>query len=133
MPIRLLIVDDIVETRDNVRRLLSLDEEISVIGEADNGQSAIEQVKKLKPDIVLMDINMPVMDGMTSCREIAAKFPQCKVIMMTVQGGEKYIQKAFQMGAKGYVVKPFSSAELINTVKSVYLAHADKQAASMCF
>lgn len=133
MPIRLLIVDDIAETRDNVRRLLSLDEEITVVGEADNGQSAIEQVKKLRPDIVLMDINMPVMDGMTSCREIATQFPQSKVIMMTVQGGEEYIQKAFQMGAKGYIVKPFSSAELINTVKSVYLGYKDQQAVPLCY
>lgn len=133
MPIRLLIVDDIAETRDNVCRLLSLVEDIIVVGEADNGRSAIEQVRKLKPDIVLMDINMPVMDGMTSCREIATHFPQSKVIMMTVQGGEEYIQKAFQMGAKGYIVKPFSSAELIDTIKSVYLRHEDIQAIPICF
>ncbi|NLL17864.1 MAG: response regulator [Clostridia bacterium] len=119
MPIKVLIVDDIKETRDNVRRLLSLDEELLVVGEAADGKSAIRQVEKLKPDIVLMDINMPGMNGITACQIISRRYPCCSTVMMTVQGGEKYIQKAFQVGAKGYVVKPFSSRELIDAIKSV--------------
>lgn len=119
MPITVLIVDDIKETRDNVKRLLSLDEELIVVGEAACGESAIQQVEKLKPDIVLMDINMPGMNGITACQIIARQYPHCSTVMMTVQGGEKYIQKAFQAGAKGYVVKPFSSQELLDVIKSI--------------
>ncbi|HHW07795.1 MAG TPA: response regulator [Clostridia bacterium] len=128
MLIKVLIVDDIAETRNNVRLLLSFDEEIVVVGEAGNGLAALEEVRKLKPDVVLMDINMPVMDGMTACQKIAALYPFARVIMMTVQGGREYIRKAYQMGAKGYIVKPFSSEELINVIKSTYLAYEEKLA-----
>ncbi|NLC77951.1 MAG: response regulator [Clostridia bacterium] len=121
MPIKILLVDDIKETRDNVKRLLSLDEELVVIGEAADGESALRQVEKLKPDIVLMDINMPGINGIAACQMITRRFPQTKTIMMTVQGGDKYIQKAFQAGAKGYVIKPFTSKELIDTIKEVNL------------
>lgn len=120
MPIKVLIVDDIAETRDNVRRLLSLNDDFLVVGEANDGQVALEQVEKLRPDIVLMDINMPEMDGMTACQYIAVNHPYCGVIMMTVQGGKEYIERAFAVGAKGYVVKPFSSQELMNTIRQVY-------------
>ncbi|HHY60793.1 MAG TPA: response regulator transcription factor [Clostridia bacterium] len=131
MLIKVLIVDDIAETRDNVRRLLSFHEEIAVVGEAGNGLEALEQVRKLKPDVVLMDINMPVMDGMTACQKIAALYPSARVVMMTVQGGQEYIRRAYQMGAKGYVVKPFSSEELVNAIKSAYLTCERKLAATL--
>lgn len=117
MATRILIVDDIAETRDNVRRLLSLNDEFRVVGEASNGLIALEQVKNLEPDIVLMDINMPEMDGITACQLINSSYPRCGVIMMTVQGGLEYVQKSLEVGAKAYVTKPFSVGELTTAIK----------------
>ncbi|HHX50643.1 MAG TPA: response regulator, partial [Clostridia bacterium] len=73
MPIKVMIVYDVRETRDNVRRLLSLDEEVIVVGEASNGEEALLKVGKTKPDIILMDINMPVMDGITATEQISLR------------------------------------------------------------
>jgi len=120
VPIRILICDDIKETRENIRRLLSLDEEMMVVGEAENGEVAIVKTKELRPDVILMDVNMPVMDGILATEEISVKYPDVCIIMLSVQGEQVYLKKAMLAGARDYIVKPFSNEELINGIKRVY-------------
>lgn len=120
MPIKVMIVDDVKETRDNVRRLLALEDEIVVVGEAENGEEAVEKISKLRPNIVLMDINMPVLDGLGATEQISLRFPEVMVIMMTVQGELEYIKHAMTVGARDYITKPFSSEDLLSSIKKIY-------------
>ena len=120
MAIRILICDDIKETRENIRRLLSLDEEMLVVGEAENGEVAIGKTKELRPDVILMDVNMPIMDGILATEEISVKYPEVCIIMLSVQGEQVYLKKAMLAGARDYIVKPFSNEELINGIKRVH-------------
>lgn len=114
--IRLVIVDDSRETRNNLRQLLSFDERFEVIAEAENGEEAIFIVKESKPDIVLMDINMPVMDGIRATEEITLNVPEATVIIMSVQGETEYVRKAMTAGARDYLCKPFDIDELSETI-----------------
>ncbi|NLY56771.1 MAG: response regulator [Firmicutes bacterium] len=118
--IRLLIVDDSPATRENVDKLCRFDDHIEVIGEAQNGREAIVAVKNLQPDIVLMDINMPEIDGITATELISLEAPETGIIMMSVQGEQEYLRKAMVAGAREYLTKPFSGDEVINTIKRVY-------------
>ncbi|MCF6094187.1 response regulator [Microaerobacter geothermalis] len=117
--IRILIADDIAETRENIRRLLSFEEGVEVVGEAANGIEAVEMAKKLQPDIVLMDINMPEMDGIEATEKISLQVPKAGVIVVSVQGEQDYLKKAMRAGAKEYIIKPFSPDDLINTILQV--------------
>lgn len=118
--IRVLLVDDISETRDSVRRLLSFDPDIAVIGEARDGLEAIQKVKALNPDIILMDINMPRLDGISAAERITTEHQGCGVIFISVQGEPEYLRKAMMSGARDYLIKPFSGDELLDTIKRVY-------------
>lgn len=123
--IRILLVDDIEETRHNVRRILSFDKDLSVIGEAGDGLEAIKKVDALNPDVVLMDVNMPKLDGISATERILLNHPQCSVIFLSVQGENEYLRKAMMAGARDFIVKPFSGDDLIDTIKRVY--QLDKQ------
>lgn len=114
--ISVLIADDAPDTRQSVRRLLNLSIGLAVVGDASNGQEAIERVAELRPDVVLMDINMPIMDGITATEKICAAHPDAIVIMMSVNGENEYLRKAMVAGAKDYLVKPFGADELVETV-----------------
>jgi pilus assembly protein CpaE len=118
--IRLMIVDDIPETRENLRKLLQLEDDIEVVGEAGNGEEALLLAKRLKPDIVLMDINMPVMDGIQSTERMTVEQPQVGIIILSVQGEQEYLRKAMAAGAREYLIKPPGSSELLQTVRRVY-------------
>ena len=118
--IRLLIVDDIVETRNNMINLLYFEKDIEVVGAASNGREAIEQAKKLEPDIILMDINMPDMDGITATERIRMQIPNTAVIMMSVQGEQDYLRRAMLAGAREFLIKPFSSDDLVASIRQVY-------------
>lgn len=124
MKIRVVIVDDIADTRVNLRRLLQLSTEFEVVGEAENGREALECARRLLPDIVLMDINMPVMDGIQATERLTSEVPDSAVIMLSVQGESEYIRKAVTAGAYGYLFKPPSSEEL---TAAIYRAYALKQ------
>lgn len=119
--IRVMIVDDIVDTRENLRRLLSFDENIKVVGEAVDGLDAIEKAIELQPHIILMDVNMPKLDGINATEKITFSLPNCAVIMISVQGEKEYLRRAMMAGARDFLVKPFSHDELISTVKNTYL------------
>lgn len=118
--IRVLIVDDIPETRENVRKLLYFEKDIEVVGAAANGTEGIELAKKLRPDIVLMDINMPDIDGISATQSICQSVPEIQIIMMSVQGETDYLRRSMLAGAREFLVKPFSADELIASIRRVY-------------
>jgi pilus assembly protein CpaE len=127
--IRVLIVDDIAETRENVKKLLYFEDDIEIIGMASNGREGVENALKLQPDIVLMDINMPEMDGIAASEAISRQVPGAQVVMMSVQGESDYLRRSMLAGAREFLIKPFSGDELINSIHRVYqFAAATKRA-----
>ncbi|MGA7670796.1 MAG: response regulator, partial [Nitrolancea sp.] len=117
--IRVLIVDDVPESRDNVEKLLRFESDIEVIGKAARGQEGIDLALKLLPDVVLMDINMPDMDGITATTEITSRLPSAGVIMMSVEDEPDLLRRAMLAGAREFLSKPFSLEELITAVRHV--------------
>lgn len=118
--IRILIVDDNKDTRDHVSRLLTFEDDLEVIGQAYNGISGLEMAKQYQPDIVLMDINMPDMDGITATREMTMQVPYSQIIIISVQFEMDYMRSAMLAGARDYQAKPFSADELVNCIRRVY-------------
>jgi pilus assembly protein CpaE len=118
--IRLLIVDDIPETRENLRKLLFFESDIDVVGAATNGEEGIQMSVELQPDIVLMDINMPGVDGITASERITQQVPFAQIIMMSVQGESDYLRRSMLAGAREFLIKPFSSDELVSSIRRVY-------------
>lgn len=118
--IKIVIVDDSRETVENIRTLLRFETTVEVIGAAFDGKESIKLCEKLKPDIVLMDVNMPEMDGLTATQIITMQLPDTGVIIMSVQGEKEYLKKAMVAGAREYIVKPFSSEDLIQTILRTY-------------
>ena len=126
-PIKVLIVDDIPSTLDNLQKLLSFEPDIQVVGTAVNGKEGVEQAKKLSPDIVLMDVNMPIMDGIQATETLAQEVPSSPVIIMSVQGERDYLRRAMQSGAREFLIKPFSGDELIASIRRVYQLEQKKE------
>jgi pilus assembly protein CpaE len=118
--IKVLIVDDIPETRDHLTKLLGFEGDMEVVGSAASGAEAIEMSTRLSPDIVLMDINMPDMDGIAATEKLATAAPLSSVIMMSVQGEADYLRRSMLAGAREFLVKPFSSDELNASIRQVY-------------
>lgn len=114
--IRLMIVDDVSDTTENVQKLLYFERDIQVIATAMNGREAIAKAIHFVPDIVLMDINMPDMDGLRTAQIILQQVPT-RVVMMSVQAETEYMKQAMQVGARGYLTKPFSGDDLIETLR----------------
>ena len=125
--IRVLIVDDIPETRDHLSKLLGFETDIEVVGAAASGREAIELAAKLTPDVVLMDINMPDMDGISATERLSAEVPTAAVVMMSVQGEADYLRRSMLAGAREFLVKPFSSDELTSSIRQVYTREREKQ------
>ncbi len=127
--IRVLIVDDIPETRENLRKLLFFESDIEVVGAAINGEEGISMAGEMKPDIVLMDINMPGIDGITASEAITQQVPFTQIIMMSVQGEADYLRRSMLAGAREFLIKPFSSDELITSIRRVYELGASRRQA----
>jgi pilus assembly protein CpaE len=125
--IRVLIVDDIPETRDHLAKLLGFESDIEVVGVAASGREALEVAGSLTPDIVLMDINMPDMDGIAATERLASEVPTAAVVMMSVQGEADYLRRSMLAGAREFLVKPFSSDELTSSIRQVYTREREKQ------
>jgi pilus assembly protein CpaE len=125
-PIRLLIVDDIQSTRDNLRKLLSFEDDIEVVGTAGDGKEGVEEAQRLHPDIVLTDVNMPVMDGIQLTEQLTQDLPASPVIIMSVQGERDYLRRAMQAGAREFLIKPFSHDELVAAIRRVYAMELKK-------
>jgi pilus assembly protein CpaE len=124
--IRVLIVDDIPETRDHLSKLLGFEGDIDVVGAAASGAEAIDVARTLAPDVVLMDINMPDMDGIATTEQMARTAPTAAVIMMSVQGEADYLRRSMLAGAREFLVKPFSSDELTASIRQVYAREREK-------
>lgn len=117
--IRLLLVDDQVLVREGLRSLLEAKPDLEVVGEAENGQYAVEQAIALQPDVVLMDVRMPIMDGVAATRSLHTQAPQIKVLILTTFGDEEYVTQAMRYGAKGYLLKDTPSEELAEAIRAV--------------
>ncbi len=118
--IRVLIADDHTLVRDGVRALLSLVSDVQVVGEASNGKEAIEKVRELAPDVVLMDLSMPVMGGLEATRRIRKEFPETRVIALTQYDDSEYVLPIIEAGACGYVTKMVAFSELASAIQAAY-------------
>jgi pilus assembly protein CpaE len=114
--IRVMIVDDIAETREQLRKLLSFDPDITVVAMAGSGEEAVAQVVEANPDVVLMDINLPGMDGISATAKLLELVPTVQVVMLSVQGDVDYMRRAMMAGARDFLTKPPSADDLINTI-----------------
>ncbi len=118
--IRVMIVDDIVDTRDQLEKLLFFEKDIEVIAKASNGREAVALAKQQRPDVILMDINMPDMDGITATEAIMTQDPTVQVIIMSVQGETDYLRRAMLAGAREFLTKPISADDLYKSIRHVY-------------
>ncbi|MBN1178292.1 MAG: response regulator [Anaerolineae bacterium] len=126
--IRVLIVDDVAETRENLRKLLSFDPDIEVIGTAATGEQGIQLARELRPHVILMDINLPGIDGISATQKIVNEMPAAQIIILSVQSESGYMRKAMAAGARDFLVKPPSGDELVGTIRRVY--HISKEQAA---
>lgn len=118
-PIRVLVVDDQTLFRTGLTSLLNEDERVEVIGQSVDGANAVAQVGKLKPDVVLMDIKMPSIDGIEATRQIVERFPASRVLILTTFVADGQVIQALKAGASGYVLKDSSAAAIVNSIVAV--------------
>jgi DNA-binding NarL/FixJ family response regulator len=118
---RLVIAEDHTILREGLRALLSSQENLEVVGEAEDGREAIRQVEKLTPDLILMDLSMPKMNGIEAIREIRRRVPETRILALTVHKAEEFILEVLQSGADGYIPKDASSSELMMAIKSILM------------
>lgn len=118
--IRVMIVDDIAETRDNLEKLLFFEKDIEVVAKAMTGREALALAKQHRPDVVLMDINMPDMDGIAATEALLSQVPEAQVIMMSVQGEQDYLRRAMLAGAREFLPKPIGAEELYSAIRHVH-------------
>jgi len=117
--IRALIVDDYPVVREGLRTMLSTDRTVQIVGEASDGAEAVAMVAEKKPDVVLMDIRMPNMDGVEATRQIRDKYPSTAVIVLTMYDSDAYVIDAVRAGASGYLLKDASRELLLHTIRTV--------------
>lgn len=117
--VRVLIVDDHALIRDGLKKILSVEPGIKVVGEAANGQEAVAFVKREPVDVVLLDVSMPVMNGIEACREIKKARPAAAVVALTIHDQEEYLFEMIRAGVSGYVLKDISSGRLVETIYAV--------------
>jgi DNA-binding NarL/FixJ family response regulator len=118
-PIRVLLADDHALFRRGVASLLATESDFDVVGEAANGQQALEMARERKPDVILMDLSMPVMDGLEATRRIKAEIEDVRIVILTVSDGERHLFEAIQCGASGYLPKRVEPRALYGTLRGV--------------
>jgi DNA-binding NarL/FixJ family response regulator len=118
--IRLLLVDDQGIIREGLRSLLETKPDLTIIGEAENGKAAVELALSLQPDVVLMDVRMPIMDGVAATRALTAQAPNIKVLVLTTFDDDEYVTQALRCGAKGYLLKDTPSTELADAIRAIH-------------
>src|SRR5512142_1490158 len=115
--VRVLIVDDVADTRENVRKLLQFESDIDVVGDSRSAIERIQLTQELDPDVVLMDINMPDLDGISATEAIREKSPHTQVVILSVQGDQNYMRRAMLAGARDFLTKPPMGDELVSAVR----------------
>ena len=118
--IRVMLVDDQGIVREGLSSLLNMKPDLEVVGEAENGQVAIDRALVLQPDIILMDMRMPVMDGVAATQALRQQAPQINVLVLTTFDDEDYVSQAMRCGAKGYLLKDTPSDELAEAIRAVH-------------
>src|SRR5512139_11945 len=118
--VRILIADDHTILRDGIRALLEDEPDMLVVAEAEDGRTAVRLACQLKPDVVLMDIAMPLLNGLEATRQIKHDCPQVKVLILTMHENEEYIRQALANGAMGYILKDAAARDLLGAIRSVY-------------
>lgn len=118
--IRVLLVDDHPLVIDGIQARLEDEGGIEVVGRANNGREAIEAAQSLQPDVILMDISMPVMNGLEATRELQQTMPETRVLILSMHDNREYMVQLIQSGAKGYILKDVSAAEMVSAVETVY-------------
>jgi two-component system response regulator NreC len=116
---RILIAEDHTLFRQGLKALLSLEEDFEVVGEAGDGRQAIQRAEELKPDLILLDISMPRVDGMTAIKEIKRSSPEAKIVILTVHKTEEHVLETLKSGASGYILKDASHEEFLLAMRSV--------------
>lgn len=118
--IKVLIADDHAMVRQGLKTILELEDDICIVAEASNGNEAVEMARALKPDVLLMDINMPVLSGLQAIKLLKESSERYKIIVLTLHQDREYLFKTLQMGCEGYVLKDAESSVLIDAIRSVY-------------
>ena len=122
--IKVLLVDDHTIVRQGIRALLESVPDIQIIGEAEDGKAAVEMAEKLRPNIILVDISLPMLNGLEVTRRVRKKVPECKVLVLTMHENEMYVSQILRTGASGYLVKKTAVSELIMAIRSVHQGKA---------
>ena len=122
--IKVLLVDDQTLVRQGIRLLLEIETDIEVVGQAANGREALQQVEALHPEVVLMDVRMPEMDGVEATRQLSARYPEVKVIILTTFEDDETVFEGLKAGARGYLLKDISSEEMAAAVRRVAAGEA---------
>jgi len=122
--IRILLVDDHTILRDGLRSLLESESDLKVIGEAEDGRQAVTLACQQEPDVVLMDIAMPLLNGLEATRQIKRQCPKVKVLILSMYDNEEYIRQALEAGAMGYILKDAAARELISAIRDVHRGEA---------
>ncbi|WP_337098164.1 response regulator transcription factor [Paenibacillus sp. YIM B09110] len=120
MKIKLLLVDDHQIVLKGISFFLTMQPDFEIVGEAGNGQEAVERADKLQPDVILMDLNMPVMDGIEACGRITAQYPHIKVLVLTSYSDQSHVVPALQAGASGYILKDVEPEQLAEAIRSAH-------------
>ncbi len=121
--IKVLVVDDHALVREGVRALIESQEGIEVVGEAENGKEALKKTLELLPDVVVMDLGMPVMNGIEATRQIVKTLPKTRVLALTMHADEKYVFQTLKAGASGYILKTCTASELAEAIQSVHIGN----------
>jgi len=122
--IRILLADDHTLMRSGIRALLEDEPGLTIIGEAEDGRSAVAQACRLEPDVVIMDIAMPLLNGLEATRQIKQQCPHVRVLILSMHENEEYIRQVLEAGAMGYILKDAAARELISAIRSVYRGEA---------